>query len=100
MVCFTDVVLPIGLSLAPYVFTKMMRPLVKLWCRKGLKVVVYLDDGICALRSYQCFRTSVQIYDTSIVLFIGDQGFMAGIFSCNKQSKGGVVTLGRMSSGL
>ena len=27
-----------------------MRPLVKLWRSKGLKVVVYLDDRICAVQ--------------------------------------------------
>ena len=42
-------VLPFGLSSAPYVFTILMCPLVRLWCSKGLKIVVYLDDGVCAL---------------------------------------------------
>ena len=50
-VLYRFVVLPFGLSSAPYVFTKMMRPLVRLWRSKGLKVVVYLDDGICALKN-------------------------------------------------
>ena len=46
---YTFVVLPFGLSSAPYVFTMMMRPLVRLWRSKGLKAVVYLDDGIVAV---------------------------------------------------
>ena len=50
-VFYSFVVLPFGLLSAPYVFTKMMRPLVKLWRRKCLKVEVYLDDGICALQN-------------------------------------------------
>ena len=29
--------------------TIMTRPLVRLWCSKSLKAVVYLADGICAL---------------------------------------------------
>ena len=29
----------------------MMRPLVRLWRSKGLKAVVYLDDGVCALKN-------------------------------------------------
>ena len=45
------VVLPFGLSSAPYVFTKMMHLLVRLWRSKGLKAVVYLDDGVCALKN-------------------------------------------------
>ena len=52
------VVLPFGLSSAPYVFTKMMRPLVRLWRSKGLKAVVYLDDGICALQNEIEARTA------------------------------------------
>ena len=41
-------VLPFGLATACYIFTKMLRPLVKFWRGKGMKVVVYLDDGIGA----------------------------------------------------
>ena len=39
-------VLPFGLSSAPYIFTKLLRPLVKLWRCRGLHTVLYLDDGI------------------------------------------------------
>ncbi|MEM9400707.1 MAG: reverse transcriptase domain-containing protein [Verrucomicrobiota bacterium] len=39
-------VLPFGLSTAPYIFTKLLRPLVKVWRSKGIQCVVYLDDGI------------------------------------------------------
>ena len=31
-------------------FSKLMRPLVKLWRSKGLKAVMYLDNGICAVK--------------------------------------------------
>ena len=41
-------VLPFGLATAPFVFTKLLRPLVKRWRSQGLKVVIYVDDGICA----------------------------------------------------
>ena len=34
----------------PYVFSKLMRPLVKLWRSKGLKAVMYPDNGICAVK--------------------------------------------------
>ena len=36
--CFT--VLPFGLSSAPYIFTKCLRPLVKFWRFNGIKIVV------------------------------------------------------------
>ena len=39
-------VLPFGLSTACYVFTKLMRPLVKLWWGWGIRCVVYIDDGL------------------------------------------------------
>ena len=47
-VYYTFTVLPFGLSSAPYAFTKLMRPIVRYRCSKGLKAVVYLDDGLCS----------------------------------------------------
>ena len=41
-------VLPFGLSTACYVFTKLLRPLVKRWRSQGRRAVIYIDDGICA----------------------------------------------------
>ena len=43
-------VLPFGLSTACYIFTKLMRPLVRFWRGRGLKAIVYLDDGIIAVK--------------------------------------------------
>ena len=39
-------VLPFGLSTACYVFTKLLRPLVKLWRGNGIRCVLYIDDGL------------------------------------------------------
>ena len=39
-------VLPFGLTSAPYVYTKVTRQLVKKWRSEGHKVVIFLDDGI------------------------------------------------------
>ncbi|MCP4239451.1 MAG: hypothetical protein GY772_02710 [bacterium] len=36
--------LPFGLNCAPWVFTRMLRPLRKRWNRLGIRCVVYLDD--------------------------------------------------------
>ena len=41
--CFT--VLPFGLSSAPYIFTKVLREMVKYWRNHGIKIVLFLDDG-------------------------------------------------------
>ena len=43
-------VLPFGLSTACYLFTKLMRPLVRHWRSRGLKSIIYLDDGIIAVK--------------------------------------------------
>ena len=43
-------VLHFGLATACYAFTKLMRPLVKYWRGNGLRVTLYLDDGIVAVK--------------------------------------------------
>lgn len=43
---FQFTVLPFGLATGPYIFTKVIRPLVKHWRQKAFKIVVYLDDGL------------------------------------------------------
>ena len=42
---FMFTVLPFGLTTAPYIFTKLLRPIVKHWRSQGISNVVYLDDG-------------------------------------------------------
>ena len=41
--CFT--VLPFGLSSAPYIFSKVLREMVKYWRSHCIKIVMFLDDG-------------------------------------------------------
>lgn len=50
---FIFCVLPFGLNIACWVFTKLMRQLVKKWRRQGIKCIMYLDDGISGVKSYQ-----------------------------------------------
>ena len=45
---FMFTVLPFGLCSAPFIFTKVMRSLVKFWRREGIKIWVYIDDGLGA----------------------------------------------------
>ena len=42
-------VLPFGLATACYMLTKLLRPLVRYWRARGLRILVYLDDGLCAV---------------------------------------------------
>ena len=39
------IVAPFGLRDVPYLFTKILRPLVNHWRRSGMKICLYLDDG-------------------------------------------------------
>jgi hypothetical protein len=42
-------VLPFGLSSASFLFTKLMREIVKYWRSLSYPIIVYLDDGWCCL---------------------------------------------------
>ena len=56
-------VLPFGLSSAPYVFTKLLKPLVKKWRGEGKTIILYLDDGLGAAKSYNLAKiASLQIH--------------------------------------
>ena len=58
-------VLPFGLSSACYIFTKLLRPLVRYWRSQGLKIIVYLDDGICASEGEtKALEASVLVHST------------------------------------
>ena len=43
---FKFLVLPFGLSSAPYIFTKIMRVMVKKCRSEGKEIILYLDDGL------------------------------------------------------
>ena len=55
---FEFTVLAFGLSSAPYLFTKLLKPLVRKW-RSGAKgIVVYLDDGLGSAVDYNNAKTA------------------------------------------
>ena len=49
---FVFCVLPFGLSTAPYVFTKITKPLLAHWRRQGIRCQLYMDDGSGGHSSY------------------------------------------------
>ena len=49
---FVFTVLSFGLFTACYCFTKLMRPVVRFWRGRGLKAIVYLDDGVMAVKEH------------------------------------------------
>ena len=46
-------VLPFGLSTAPYVFTKLLKPLEKHWRLQGVCIAIFLDDGWATVQDKQ-----------------------------------------------
>ncbi len=66
-------VLPFGLSSACYIFTKLLRPLVRYWRSQGLRVVVYLDDGLGAVSG----QSSAVEASTLVRSSLANAGFVA-----------------------
>ena len=68
-------VLPFGLSTACYVFTKLMRPLVRLWRGAGIRCVVYIDDGLVMPK-----RRKRGVHDSNMIrASLKAAGFLANI---------------------
>ncbi len=59
-------VLPFGLSTACYAFTKLLRPLVKYWRGMGLRITVYLDDGICVAKGAETADTASRLVQETL----------------------------------
>ncbi|CAK1602664.1 unnamed protein product [Parnassius mnemosyne] len=53
-------VLPFGLSSAPYVFTKLMKPIVTYLRKQGFSSVNYLDDFLCIENSFEKCEQNVK----------------------------------------
>ena len=62
--CF--VVLPFGLCTAGYIFTKTCRVLVKYWRCNGIKIVLFMDDGIGADGSAEKSKRAADFVKSSI----------------------------------
>ena len=69
---FVFKVLPFGLSSACYLFTKLLRPLVKYWRGHGFKIVVYLDDSICSVEAERAEAASRFVQES-----LANAGFVA-----------------------
>ena len=50
---FVFTVLPFGLTSAPFILTKVVRPLVKYWRLNSVKITCFLDDGIGIEYNYE-----------------------------------------------
>ena len=54
---FQFCVLPFGLASACYVFTKILPSFTKRWRGKGIKAIIYIDDGIATSRSFEIAKS-------------------------------------------
>lgn len=62
--------LPFGLTSAPYVFTKLGKPILNYLRKKGIRVVVYLDDFlIFGVSRQECIDNTKQLMD--LLAFLG-----------------------------
>ena len=59
-------ILPFGLCAALFIFTKVMRSLVKFWRREGIKICVYIDDGLGASPSLDLALEQVEFVRNSL----------------------------------
>ena len=78
---FVFKVLPFGLATACYLFTKLMRLLVRHWRGRGLKAIVYLDDGIVAVKS----KENALIESAQVKLDLGNAGFVVNNEKCARE---------------
>ena len=72
---FVFTVLPFGLSSAPFVFTKAVRPLVKHWRSHAVKIACFLDDGLGIAYTYQDALSYSNFVKTTLI----NSGFVPNV---------------------
>ena len=67
-------VLPFGISTGPYIFTKVLRPLIRYWRLQAIRIVLYLDDGLGVCPTFpDCYSQSMAVKsDLSQAGFVAD----------------------------
>ena len=50
---FVYTVLPFGLTSAPFIFTKVMRVLIKFWRENLIMIAIFIDDGLGTNKDYE-----------------------------------------------
>ena len=71
-IVYVFTVLPFGLSTAPYVFTKLLKPLEKHWRLQGISLAIFLDDGWGTVQDREdCHATALAIRND-----LGSAGFI------------------------
>ena len=70
---FVFLVLPFGLTSAPFIFTKIVRALVKFWRSQGVRICVFIDDGLGTKEGYSLTKMDAKLVRESL----GLSGFVA-----------------------
>ena len=83
-------VLPFGISSAAFIFTKVLRKVVQYWRSLGLKVIMYLDDGLAGATN---FSEAVSISNL-IRKDLLELGFVIAESKCEWYPKQTIVWLG------
>ena len=63
-------VLPFGLATAPRIFTSLTKPILFLWCCKGLHIVIYLDDILVLVHSKRAGKRA-HLFLCSLLVHLG-----------------------------
>ena len=58
---FQFTVLAFGLSSAPFIFTKLLKPLETLWRSHGIPVAIFIDDGVGAGQSVEAANHNISV---------------------------------------
>ena len=54
--------MPFGISTGPYIFIKVLRPLIRYWRLQAIRIVVYLDDGLGVCPTFpDCYSQSMAV---------------------------------------
>ena len=60
---FQFTVLPFGLSSAPFIFTKLLKPLETRWRSQGIPIAIFFDGGVgagCSIETAKCNSSRVR----------------------------------------
>jgi hypothetical protein len=69
-----------GLSSAPYLFTKILKPVIKFWRSQGISILMYIDYGIGSSSSY----TSAKITSLHVHADLLKFGFLPNEQKCHR----------------
>ena len=82
--------LPFGLSLAPRVFTRILRPIVAKLCSEGIRTVIYLDD-LLLIHHQKDTLSEIFLY---VRRLLSSLGFLVKLEKCSPEPTHRLVFLG------